>query len=142
MFWLGLSSWGQSGNCDDVNYLDRSDGFKFLASTAFGFWAYYCIIKGLKRKAHNRGNIFKSNFRLPKCHVPVLFCAWQLSKPAKPRESLYMKFVQIMQYKLYYKMQTFFSYVYRYNIGNMFHYLVVLIICSTLHFQDGTLNPY
>ena len=28
--------------------------------------------------------------------------------PTKPGESLYMKFVQIMQYKIYYKRQTFF----------------------------------
>ena len=75
------------------------------------------------------------------CACTVL-CITTFENPTKPRESLYMKFVQIMQYKVYYKMQDIFLMCVGTILDICFITWWVLIICSILHFQDGTLNPY
>ena len=74
------------------------------------------------------------------CACTVL-CITTFENPTKPRESLHMKFVQIMQYKVYYKMQDIFLICVGTILDICFITWWVLIICSILHFQDGTLKP-
>ena len=132
MFWLGLSSWVQSGNCDDVNYLDRSHGFKFLASTAFGCLGLLLHDQGFEKKRHITWGIYLKviiNFSDLYCSVHNNF-----EKPSQAKG--------IFVHEIRTNNADIFLMCIGIILDICFITWWVLIICSTLHFQDGTLNPY